>query len=324
MYFYRVYYLYSLYQSKIGLKKEKNIKTNRLIYLFIEEKNDEDVGNNEYPVRRSRINDSDKTQLLQSFKGSIFNVSDNQQPEGETHKKYEWVKYWNIINIIGNFFQMIGALISLLNIGGKSMVPTTFIGFGCFCAWFITARYLEMKKKYYELFITIFKSLPPVMYFIISILPIFFGCGMLLCCIFWRLDYFTTLNKTFFTQVGLFLGDLVSDSTEFLPKVSYFWSNVYIYGFIILFMFFAHTILLAIISKIFTKDVSTKFKKAKGEAILQEDQKQAIIKDFKVYEIQIRNTLGYFQKTILKSKDINSTHEYRQFLNDLIEEIRAS
>lgn len=322
IYFYRVYYLYSLYQSKMKQKEEKDIRTIDLIYSFIEEKNDENTSQSAKaasPVRRTHISSRDKTRLLTALRSTILRVAHEQQPDTQ----HQWVNYWNAISIVGNLFQMVGAFVFLTDIGGKAMVPTTFIGPGCFCSWFITARYLEMIPELYEMFLAIFKALPAVMYFIISVTPIFFGCGMLLCCIFWGVEYFTNLNKSFFSQVGLFLGDLVLDTTEFLPIVSYFWANVYIYGFILMFMFFAHTILLGIISKTFTKDVSTDFKKAKEEVMSPEQRKQGMTEDFRVYGVQLRNTLAYFEHVVRKSNDPGAVHEYKQFLNNVLDELNA-
>ncbi len=267
-YFYDVYYLYSLYQKKLVAKEEIDVGSMDNIYSLIAQKNATFATESEASLRQRNIGFPGRSVLgsflslnksfmssSQSFaKLSESSGKDKASPVSET---YEWVDMWTIVMSGANLVQMTGAVLYLFYQSERAAIPDALMGLGCFGAWVSIASYLQISPEYYMMFLTLLKSIPTICKYMVSVMPIFLGCGFLLCCIFWSSEYFVSASKAFYSEFALFLGDIVMDSFARLPAINYVFGNIYVYIFILFFLCVVQNIMLAIISKTFTQDVRT-------------------------------------------------------------------
>eukprot|EP01022_Parablepharisma_sp_SALTPOND_P002642 TRINITY_DN1107_c0_g1_i1.p1 TRINITY_DN1107_c0_g1~~TRINITY_DN1107_c0_g1_i1.p1 ORF type:complete len:379 (-),score=28.83 TRINITY_DN1107_c0_g1_i1:100-1236(-) len=316
-YFYNVYYIYSLYQSKYGQGQEEDMESIEAIYALIAQKNAKFGEESQVRLRKF---EGQRTLVANSFTGSISRYMHADEATKHT-EEYQWLDRWKILIFVGNLIQVTGTVLYLFGFRDKTTIPDILMGLGCFFAWLNIVSYLEINVEYYMMFITLFKSLPTILKFMLSVLPIFIGCGMLLCCVFWISDYFVTPNKAFYSEFALFLGDIVMDSSERLPLINYAWGNVYIYCFIIFFMFVVQTILLAIVSKTFTQDVRTLFSPEQAKEEVAGKSKEEVLREIAVCEIETRNALEFLSERVEKSEKEEILHEYDEFMTKVLEEV---
>ena len=315
-YSYKIYYIYSLYREKIKHKQKHNIDTMDLIYTLIYQKN-LGLGKEMELQFQDSFAEHEKNFMANTFFSSVLKLR-TEESEG-----IKWVNNWNIISFIGNLLQIAGTLIYLLSVKEDSRIPSSLMGLGCFCAWINSARYLMMNMEYYLLFVTFFQSLPEIFKFIISILPIFIGSIMLLCCVLWVSEYFVSPGRGLFVGLALYLGDIVTDSGERLPVISYFWANLYIYCFLIFFMFLVHSILQAIISLTYVRDVRYKYAKKKIKSVNK--LKEEILKYTAICEVDVVKDIDSLKgilNTMLKNKSNEEKKEMKQDFNDFMNEIK--
>ena len=280
-YFYEAYYIYSLYQMKHAPEEERDFGTMNTIYAMIAEKNF--AYNVESEIRkREKLTAEEKHLLDYSFYGNAEKTGKPEKPQSKSNENFVWVDPWNIAIFGGSLIQLTGTVLYLFDLKEKSATSDVFMGLGSFFAWVNITSYLRIYPEYYGTFFTLFKSIPTIFKYLMSVLPIFIGCGFLCCCIFWSSEFFSSPSKAFYSEFALYLCDIVIDSSDQLPNINYAFANIYIYGNIIFFLFVAQTILMAIITKTYSHDVTNKESESRGEEAKHD--KDTIIREIAVCE----------------------------------------
>jgi len=325
-YFYDAYYLYSLYweMGKGDIKEEKEIGSMENIYSMIKEKNSQFKRESE--LRQREIIENNKI-IANSFYGPLTEQR-SEKPQNKLAKndEYIWVEKWNIFQFISNIIQFSGAALYLAGYRDQSLTVDIIMGLGCFSAWLSIVSYIKVDTQYYGMFVCVVKSYPTLFRFLISVLPLLLGFAFLSICIMWISEYFTTSTKSIYSIFALFLGDIVTDSTERLPLINYSWANFHIYIVIIFFMFVIHTILLAIISKTYTQDVRPMMIKESGIDDDADDlTKDEMMKELAITEVEVRNNLDLLKAKFdeLNSKDgkIYEKQDNKENYMDSLQEI---
>eukprot|EP00826_Nyctotherus_ovalis_P030808 TRINITY_DN245_c0_g1_i12.p1 TRINITY_DN245_c0_g1~~TRINITY_DN245_c0_g1_i12.p1 ORF type:complete len:305 (-),score=52.90 TRINITY_DN245_c0_g1_i12:89-1003(-) len=281
-----------------------------LVYSLIYQKN-LNLGKDMKLQLQDSYTDYEKKFMAGRFFSSVLKLRTAEEEEESTDIK--WVNNWNIIILIGNLLQITGTIVYLLEVREGSRIPSTLMGLGCFCAWVNSTRYLKMNMEYYMMFVTIVKSLPEIFKFFLSVLPIFIGSILLICCVLWVSEYFVSPGKGLIVGFALYLGDIVTDSSERLPVISFFWGNAYIYCFIIFFMLLVHTILQGIISLTYTRDVQYLYAKKPESA---NELKEKILKHIAMCEATVLPEIDSMHGLLLTMQKGKSIEEKGELLRE--------
>src|ERR1700733_14549750 len=94
--------------------------------------------------------------------------------------KLKFFDIWFIIGAGGNFFQIIGAIVAILNETIDQRLDIfdkkeTFIGFGAMFAWITMLKYLEYNQNLNLMTSTLSKAWGNLLMFLIGVMPFFFG-----------------------------------------------------------------------------------------------------------------------------------------------------
>lgn len=120
--------------------------------------------------------------------------------------------YWSIIVVFSNIFQIIGALMCLVNGPVPLQTLQVFIGIGCALCWFSASKFIEHSPHLSFFSRTIHHAGPNIVRHGINMVPFFIGFAMLGMAIFWPTYRFRTAYTTFFSLFSIMLGDEISNS----------------------------------------------------------------------------------------------------------------
>lgn len=201
------------------------------------------------------------------YRSFIQNYINNPKPK----KKKMHFDQWSIICLLGNIIQIFSSIISLF---ASNMITTEFlIGFGCFFSYLYLGKYIEYAKDYSTIYITIKKSLPNVVRYLIGVCPIFLGYMMFGYCVFWRNERFKSLNDVIIILYSMANGDSLYDVFKELSGISFFIGQIYLYSFTIIFITVVLNIFIAIVQEAYNNseyvknsnlNVNKKFKEKDG------------------------------------------------------------
>jgi hypothetical protein len=150
--------------------------------------------------------------------------------------------FWNVLSIIGNTLQISGSMLYLFNRSENLAVINFLNGLGCMLAWINITRYFEYSPTYYVIYSTFRVSLPLITKYLLAILPIYIGFGLLGACLFYSSERFTSLGRSMFTLFALMNGDMVFDTFNDITALSCICAQIFIYIFCLLFIWLIYNI----------------------------------------------------------------------------------
>jgi hypothetical protein len=119
--------------------------------------------------------------------------------------------------VAGNFFQIFGALVALLElvIDEKLAIfehKELLIGLGVMLAWVTILKYLEYSPNLNLMSATLSKSWSNLLVFLLGVMPFFLGFVFLGQTIFWKYNKFEDTSSSVITLFSLLNGDIVNDT----------------------------------------------------------------------------------------------------------------
>eukprot|EP01084_Bolivina_argentea_P026608 49491_1 len=198
--------------------------------------------------------------------------------------KLEFFNFWFITTSIANVSNIIGSiwcssLLLIASSGNSWDAPLFFIGLGCMFTWISGIQYFEMFPQYYALILTLKKSAPRVLAFLVGVMPVFLGFA------YFGVAYFSTGSSLFAdvdsASVALFAllnGDVIHDVFDNIYPISPVLSRIYLYTFISLFIYAVLNIFIAIVEDAFFAA------KQETEIEIDEDRQQ---QNFDVHDLDV-------------------------------------
>ena len=115
---------------------------------------------------------------------------------------------------------------------------------------------------------TIGRSIVPVIYTFVGVLPVFIGANFLGICIFWRSEWFGSYSDGMFTLFAAMNGDNLANVYSDLSFYRFIWANIFLYTYILF--------SIAVILNIFTIIIEEGYITAKysGKFIDGEDEQE--------------------------------------------------
>ncbi|KAL0234555.1 hypothetical protein PCE1_001591 [Barthelona sp. PCE] len=155
---------------------------------------------------------------------------------------FAFIDFWFIIQIIGNIFNIIGAVADANIIIGAVTRPqfvSILNGVGGLLAWFNLTRYLEYFSKYYVLINTFKKAAPMLSKFMVSIIPVYGGYAAYGYMVFGSMSsrWFGSYVQSIITLFCMMNGDQMRDIFDEMYAVSPTASRIFGYTFVILFIY---------------------------------------------------------------------------------------
>eukprot|EP01017_Pseudomicrothorax_dubius_P004914 TRINITY_DN11117_c0_g1_i3.p1 TRINITY_DN11117_c0_g1~~TRINITY_DN11117_c0_g1_i3.p1 ORF type:complete len:579 (+),score=109.86 TRINITY_DN11117_c0_g1_i3:406-2142(+) len=177
--------------------------------------------------------------------------------------KLRFFDMWLFVSIAGNFFQVLGALLSLFNFLPLMTTSVTsfgdlLLGLGCFAAWIKISSYLEYSNRNtYLLTSTLKYAFPGILKFIFGVAPLILGYVYLGRCLFWKYEKFESSSQTFITLFSFMTGDSVRDGFSDTASEGIL-SRVFLYSFDVLFILAVHNMFIGIICEAFEEQRAQK------------------------------------------------------------------
>jgi hypothetical protein len=161
--------------------------------------------------------------------------------------KLKFFNLWFIITIIGNLFQMLGVIISFINVidAGLPLV----IGFGCFLAWINILRYMVENTDSYIAIRSLQYSSEVLLPYIAGVVPIYMAFVFLGMSLFWSSGIFTTVSESMATTFALTQQDSFLSTMSALEQVNNFLGMLYTVAFSLFFVCVVNNIFIAIIAE---------------------------------------------------------------------------
>ena len=157
--------------------------------------------------------------------------------------------------------------------------PLFFTGLGCMFTWISGIQYFEMFPEYYALILTLRKSAPRVLAFLVGVMPVFLGFA------YFGVAYFSIGSNLFadvdHASVALFAllnGDVIHDVFDNIFPIAPILSRIYLYTFISLFIYAVLNIFIAIVEDAFFAA------KQETELEIEEDVAQ---KDMNIHNLDV-------------------------------------
>jgi hypothetical protein len=195
-----------------------------------------------YLNNRHQTQDSNKSRYHFSYK------KDDRTERLEKQKRLAF-NSWSIICMAGNILQVFGSAISLFDTNNIMTSAEILVGFGCMLAFLNLGRYIEYSQNYAAIYVTLRKSLPKVMRYLIGVTPIFLGYIFLGLCIFWKSERFTDTSNVMIILFSLANGDSIYDAFKDLSGFHFLIGQIYLYSFCITFIVVVLNIFIAIIEE---------------------------------------------------------------------------
>lgn len=143
---------------------------------------------------------------------STGNSQEKMKQNDTEPKKYKHIaKYvkWSFICLFGNVLQILGSSISIFTSITHS--AQILIGLGTFFACLNIVRYIELNKKFSEIYDTLKFSYPNVYRYLISVSPIVFGFLFFGVCVFWENERFSNVSGSILSLFSIMMGDSIYD-----------------------------------------------------------------------------------------------------------------
>jgi hypothetical protein len=230
------------------------------------------------------------------YRSFIQNYIHNPKPK----KKKMKFDQWSLICLTGNIIQIFGSIISLLTTNMKTI--EFLIGFGCFFSYLYLGKYIEYAKSYSTIYVTIEKSLPNVVRYLIGVAPIFLGYMIFGYCVFWRNERFKSLSDVVIILYSMANGDSLYDVFKELSGISFFIGQIYLYSFTIIFITVVLNIFIAIVQEAYNNSENVR--------------KFITLKDNKEYEKDKDNKIEKEEKPIFESNEPRIEKENKKIIDD--------
>lgn len=173
------------------------------------------------------------------------------KPTSQKKKKMKFNK-WSLICLIGSVIQIFGSLLAIFDANHLLNSTEILIGFGCFFSYLYIGKYIEYAKDYSTIYITIQKSLPNVIRYVIGATPVFLGFLFFGLSVFWKSERFNSISNIMITLFSLINGDSIYDIFQELKEIYFFLGQLYLYLFCILFIAVVLNIFIAIVQEAFS------------------------------------------------------------------------
>lgn len=339
-----IFSLFSLYFSinyisliaKIYLynKKDINEKNRQEFKSFSKSEDSEyynpllDVDENMKLLNYDKNYTNKKSINLSNIRVLSFTEDDNRKDQEEATENYNLNLGWTIICLIGNCFQIIGSLLSIIEVSNDMTTSEMIIGFGTLCCIINLGRYLEYSIDYGKIYNTITLSMPTTIRYLTGVAPVFFGYILLGLCIFAKSDYFSSTSSAFLTLFSLSQGDSTLDIFKDLGSISSFFGFLYTFTFCSFFFVMVMNVFIAIIEDAFTiNSMKTKNHwiydyidianpnniKYKGDNVIEYTKLNKLNIHLDKLQVYLEET-----KEIINSKEKGLTREELKILNEFI------
>jgi hypothetical protein len=124
-------------------------------------------------------------------------------------QKLDFFNVWMIILMLGNFFQILGGLLTLIDQNSTLGVDEIIIGFGCFFAWIGVVKFFTHSSHSYTLINTLKITFPIIGPYIVGVIPIFMAYALLGLCVFWKTGIYYSVTMSILANFALLNGDSV-------------------------------------------------------------------------------------------------------------------
>ena len=151
-------------------------------------------------------------------------------------EKLKFFNFWVIFMVVGNLFQIFGAILSFLDQNTVLTIHEIVVGFGCFFAWIGIVRFLNHTSHSYTIVNTLTRSGETIGLYIIGVVPIFMGYAMLGLCLFWQTGIYYTVPMSMLANFAVVNGDSVYLFSDAGYTESAFIGQMYYYTFVVFFI----------------------------------------------------------------------------------------
>ena len=156
---------------------------------------------------------------------------------------------WEIICLLGNIIQLFASCICIIDIHHYMTCTELSIACGCFCAYLYLGRYIDYSKQYSAINMTILKSLPNVLRYLIGAVPVFMAFLFFGLCAFWKSERFASISSVIITLFSLANGDSIYDVLSDLSGIYFVLGQIYAYLFCIFFIVVVLNVFIAIVQE---------------------------------------------------------------------------
>ena len=125
------------------------------------------------------------------------------------YEKLKFINMWNVFTVIGNLFQLFGAVLTLFEHNIVLAVLDALIGLGCFCAWIGSMRFLNHTSKEYMMVNTLDRSITTIGPYIVGAVPIFMAYVFFAICTFWETGLYPNAYMGMIAAFAVVNGDSV-------------------------------------------------------------------------------------------------------------------
>jgi len=185
------------------------------------------------------------------------------------YQNFNFLDFWNCDELLANLCQVCGSVMILFDTS-QNLKQAVLVGLGCFLAWTNILRYLKYESSYSTLIKSIVESLPSVLKFCAGMSPLFIGFAFLGTAVFWQSPRYETVNRTMLTLFAIISCDGIFYSFHELSDLNFWFSQIYLYAFCLLFICVVQNLFLSIVYKVYAhiRRMERKTMKIKQDAIL--------------------------------------------------------
>jgi hypothetical protein len=151
-------------------------------------------------------------------------------------EKLKLFNFWSIIAIVGNLFQIFGAVLSIFEPNSDIKVNEIIMGFGCFFAWIGVVRYLNKQTPSYTIVNAVKRGAPIITMYIFGVVPCFMGFTFLAMCYFWQTGIYPNTPMAMIANYAVVNGDSVYAFASAEYQENAFMGQLYSYLFVVFFI----------------------------------------------------------------------------------------
>eukprot|EP01029_Cantina_marsupialis_P031246 TRINITY_DN8907_c0_g1_i1.p1 TRINITY_DN8907_c0_g1~~TRINITY_DN8907_c0_g1_i1.p1 ORF type:complete len:669 (-),score=188.98 TRINITY_DN8907_c0_g1_i1:111-2117(-) len=169
--------------------------------------------------------------------------------------KLHFFNIWFFITNIANICLIIVSVMNIINF--RNRIPTEtlsnfLLGTGCACLYFSLVRFLESRKAFYVLVLTLWRGIPRVMKFMVGVAPVMLGYAWFGVAYFgFQSDCFRSFTDSMVTLFAVLNGDVIRDTYVDIMYYAPVVSQIYLYSFICLFIYVILNSFVAIVQEAF-------------------------------------------------------------------------
>ena len=175
------------------------------------------------------------------------------------NQKFEIFDIWTILSLIGSAINIVGAILTICDPHQINPLTSIITSSGISLSFLVFIKYFENLGLCSIIYDTIKRGLPTSMYFLIGVLPSFFGFCIFGKCIFWRSEFFSNLKNSIATLFALLNADSAYGIFDDLIEINFFFGTIFSYGFCILFIVIVMNIFLGIVGEAFVTKKEKKY-----------------------------------------------------------------